>query len=158
MFVTVVSPNSLPPVFIFLPQISLPPFFSLSTFVLSLCNFMADLNFGAPSFSLGLDLDFDSDPSTSPPKESLPKPDEQSSIKSKFKTFQDEDEDEDFQLHGTLDPDPPSALKRLRRRPRTPPPPPISRQEFAQILNVEDEIEDFSSQEERGKGERILVL
>lgn len=117
---------------------------------------MADLDFGAPSFSLGLDLDldldldFDSAPSTSPPKQSLPKSDEHSSIKSNFPTL----EDEDFELQETPDPDPP-VLKRLRRRPRTPPPLPISPQKSAQLLNAEDEIEDFSSQEDRAKGEKI---
>lgn len=112
---------------------------------------MADLDFGAPSFSLGLDLDldFDSAPSTSPPKQSLPKSDEHSSIKSNFPTL----EDEDFQLQETPDPDPPPVLKRLRRRPRTPPPLPISPQKSAQLLNAEDEIEDFSSQEDRAKDE-----
>ncbi|KAJ8622011.1 hypothetical protein MRB53_030540 [Persea americana] len=131
-----------------------PQNFPVSVLFPSLCNSMADLDFGAPSFSLGLDLDldldldFDSAPSTSPPKQSLPKSDEHSSIKSNFPTL----EDEDFELQETPDPDPP-VLKRLRRRPRTPPPLPISPQKSAQLLNAEDEIEDFSSQEDRAKDE-----
>ncbi|KAI8526949.1 hypothetical protein RHMOL_Rhmol12G0038500 [Rhododendron molle] len=104
--------------------------------------------FEPPSFSLGLDFDLDSEPQTIVPKDP-PFPKQPSSNPS-FRLIEDND---DFEI-----PDPPQTLKRLRRGP-------LSESSFAEAVvaqkwelvemgcnNIDDEIEEFSSQEDRHRG------
>ncbi|XP_068669366.1 uncharacterized protein [Aristolochia californica] len=105
---------------------------------------MAD--FGGPSFSLGLDLDFDYHPNATCADEAIPEWAPNSS------------DDEDGVNIDTLNPDqedanPPPSLKRLKRGPATQLPAAVSR-ESVQRSNLDDEIEDFSSEEEQIRGER----
>ncbi|KAI8550809.1 hypothetical protein RHMOL_Rhmol06G0136500 [Rhododendron molle] len=101
--------------------------------------------FEPPSFSLGLDFDLDFEPQTIVPKDP-PFPKQPSSNPS-FRLIKDND---DFEIS-----DPPQTLKRLRRGP-------LSESSFAEAVvaqkwelvemgcnNIDDEIEEFSSQEDR---------
>ncbi|XP_077221251.1 uncharacterized protein LOC143854983 isoform X1 [Tasmannia lanceolata] len=109
---------------------------------------MAD--FTAPSFSLGIDLDFDSNPIG----ETVRKSAAESSSNVSVWTFED---DGDFDPE-TLDPDllleeeeedPPPVLKRLRRGAMASS---SGMGEPVKLPNVNDEIEEFSSQEDRCRG------
>lgn len=88
----------------------------------------------APSFSLGIDFDLDSEPQFDGPPPDPPivlPPSNPVNISPKF------DHDDDFQSPGP-DPDTRPTLKRLRRGPTAPKP-------QVTWCNVDDEIEDFSS-------------
>lgn len=118
---------------------------------------MADLDFGAPSFSLGLDLDFDSNPViTSPTKDPLTKSPRQSSINSIHPIIEN-DEDFHFQTEEAPDPGPPSVLKRLRRGSSSSSSvthsPAVSRIELLRPSIADEDIEEFSSQEDPQRDE-----
>lgn len=105
---------------------------------------MADYDFEPPSFSLGLDFDLESEPQTTPPPEPIPQPAKRPSTAPSLRTIQ-EDDDDDFEFVVRVS-DPPRALKRLRLGP---PIRPTSEVEFEdRRCNVDDEIEDFSSDED----------
>nr|DAD20505.1 TPA_asm: hypothetical protein HUJ06_021968 [Nelumbo nucifera] len=106
-------------------------------------------DFTAPSFSLGLDLDFDSEPQTAPIEASPSQEVPETSNNASFETFQD---DGDFQLPA-LDPglqseDPPPRLKRLKRGPATQLSRVFDKQPAPPYLGFDDDIEEFSSQED----------
>ncbi|XP_077221252.1 uncharacterized protein LOC143854983 isoform X2 [Tasmannia lanceolata] len=114
---------------------------------------MAD--FTAPSFSLGIDLDFDSNPIG----ETVRKSAAESSSNVSVWTFED---DGDFDPE-TLDPDllleeeeedPPPVLKRLRRGAMASS---SGMGEPVKLPNVNDEIEEFSSQEDRCRDEYSTI-
>lgn len=99
--------------------------------------------FEPPSFSLGFDFDLDSEPQTTATID--PSFSKRSSTNPSFRLIE---EDDDFEI-----PDPPRTLKRLRRGT---PPESSSAAVAAQKLesvemcgNVDDDIEEFSSQEDR---------
>ncbi|XP_019193016.1 PREDICTED: uncharacterized protein LOC109187294 [Ipomoea nil] len=115
-------------------------------------------DFEAPSFSLGLDLDLDSEPNSTPaPVPSLKRA-------KKFPATQNlrtiaEDDDDDFELPGPGPvpncTDPPLKLKRLRRGSTSCKPTPAAENRNVKEetwRDVEDEIEEFSSQEDRPEG------
>ncbi|XP_052208609.1 uncharacterized protein LOC127812261 [Diospyros lotus] len=112
---------------------------------------MAD--FQAPSFSLGLDFDLDSEPQTAPAKNpSSPQQPPPSSIGRSFLPV----EDDDVVLYTPTrgqdepDPDPPRTLKRIRRGLASDPASAARSREPAEPWrDVGDEIEEFSSQEDR---------
>ncbi|CAN4104028.1 unnamed protein product [Withania somnifera] len=105
---------------------------------------MAD--FELPSFSLGLDFDIDSEPqSTVLPKASV-----------SLRTIKEIDEDDDFEFPKT-DPDPkysdpPRSLKRLRRGSVSKSEPAAQKLKLGDTwCNVDDDIEEFSSQDDEPK-------
>lgn len=107
---------------------------------------MAD--FEPPSFSLGLDFDLDSEPqSTVPPKPSV-------SLRT-IKEVVDDDDDFEFPVldTGPQVSDPPtSSLKRLRRGSISKSEPAAQKLKLGETwCNVDDDIEDFSSQEDEPK-------
>ncbi|OVA11477.1 hypothetical protein BVC80_9009g3 [Macleaya cordata] len=106
---------------------------------------MAD--FGAPSFSLGLDLDFESE--NPPEEEPACEPPPEHSIDVSSQSFE---EDEHIQEQ-TLKPniqveDSPPILKRLRRGPSSQSSGVQKREPMFISSTVDDDIEDFSSQED----------
>ncbi|PON91999.1 Rho GTPase-activating protein [Trema orientale] len=109
---------------------------------------MADCE--APSFSLGFDFGFESEPQVAVEEHSvLPKPaPDTPGIDPSDRTPIDGDDDEKFG-HEVADsdpetgPDPPRVLKRLRRGP-----PQLREMPPASCCNGEEEIEEFSSQED----------
>nr|GMC72455.1 Rho GTPase-activating protein like [Ipomoea batatas] len=112
---------------------------------------MAD--FEPPSFSLGLDDDLDSEPNSIPVP--IPSPKRAKRFPVSLRTIA-EDNDDDFELPGPgPDPkctDPPPTLKRLRRGPTSCKPTPAAENlnvKEEKLRDVEDEIEEFSSQEDR---------
>nr|GMC76542.1 Rho GTPase-activating protein like [Ipomoea batatas] len=119
---------------------------------------MAD--FEPPSFSLGLDDELDSEPNSTPAPIPSPKRAKRFPATHSLRTIaEDNDNDDDFELPGPgPDPkctDPPPTLKRLRRGPTSckPTPAPENRNVKEETWrNVEDEIEEFSSQEDRPEG------
>nr|GMC74546.1 Rho GTPase-activating protein like [Ipomoea batatas] len=120
---------------------------------------MAD--FEPPSFSLGLDDELDSEPNSTPVP--IPSPKRAKRFPASLRTIA-EDNDDDFELPGPgPDPkctDPPPTLKRLRRGPTSckPTPPPENRNvKEEKWRDVEDEIEEFSSQEDRPEGHPKIV-
>nr|GMC75493.1 Rho GTPase-activating protein like [Ipomoea batatas] len=115
---------------------------------------MAD--FEPPSFSLGLDDDLDSEPNSTPAP--IPSPKRAKGFPASLRTIA-EDNDDDFELPGPgPDPkrtDPPATLKRLRRGPTSCKPTPAAENRNAKEekwRDAEDEIEEFSSQEDRSEG------
>lgn len=114
---------------------------------------MAD--FEPPSFSLGLDFDLDSEPqSTVPPKPSV-------SLRT-IKEVVDDDDDFEFPVldTGPQVSDPPtSSLKRLRRGSISKSEPAAQKLKLGETwCNVDDDIEDFSSQEDEPKGKRLHLF
>ncbi|XP_060189411.1 uncharacterized protein LOC132618369 [Lycium barbarum] len=104
---------------------------------------MAD--FGAPSFSLGLEFDIDSEPQSTV----LPKP------PINLQTINEFDDDFESPKTGNDPPvsDPPRSLKRLRRGSVSKPEPPAQKLKLGKEAwcNVDDDIEEFSSQEDEPK-------
>ena len=92
-------------------------------------------DFSAPSFSLGLDLDIE---------------EEEPSIPNQSNQEEEEEDLESGEAPDSDDLEEPQrpVLKRLRRGP--PPPPPKTTSAFADEgnVNLDDDIEDFSSQED----------
>lgn len=121
---------------------------------------MAD--FAPPSFSLGFDLDLDSEPQTSPRPETSTsynvKPAKRTSAGAPplLSNKDGDDDDDDFETptmgFGPKVSDPPQTLKRLCRRPTLPARNEESKEDW---FNVDDEIEEFSSQEGPPTGEKI---
>ncbi|KAH0744400.1 hypothetical protein KY290_032393 [Solanum tuberosum] len=111
-------------------------------------SFSLGLDFEPPSFSLGLDFDLDSEPQSTV----LPKP----SVS--LRTINEvDDDDDDFEFPKLVtDPqvsDPPSSLKRLRRGSISKSEPVAQKLKLGETwCNVDDDIEDFSSQEDEPKG------
>lgn len=107
-------------------------------------SFSLGLDFEPPSFSLGLDFDLDSEPQSTV----LPKPSVSLTINEV-----DDDDDDDFEFPKLVtDPqvsDPPSSLKRLRRGSISKSEPAAQKLKLGETwCNVDDDIEDFSSQED----------
>ncbi|KAJ4976954.1 hypothetical protein NE237_002060 [Protea cynaroides] len=112
--------------------------------------------FEAPSFSLGIDVDFDSESRVVPGEELVCKQAPESSSNVSFQVHADDD---DFQYQ-TLNTvihieDSPPVLKRLKRGPATQLPAVGKPQSVQSSLDLDDDIEEFSSQEERRKGEAV---
>ncbi|XP_042516966.1 uncharacterized protein LOC122091187 [Macadamia integrifolia] len=107
-------------------------------------------DFEAPSFSLGIDLDFDSEPRAVPREESACKQASESSSNVSFEVLGD---DYGFQFQ-TLE-YPPPVLKRLKRGPATQLPAVSKGQPVRPSLDVDDDIEELSSQEEPRRGETV---
>lgn len=112
---------------------------------------MAD--FTAPSFCLGLDFDLDSEPQITVKKDSSPKPARQPSTSANLLPTVEEFGNDDFESP-TVGPgpevsDPPRTLKRLRRGPT-----PVAQKPDPVVswCKVDDEIEEFSSQEDKCRG------
>ncbi|XP_004244123.1 uncharacterized protein [Solanum lycopersicum] len=110
-------------------------------------SFSLGLDFEPPSFSLGLDFDLDSEPQSTV----LPKP----SVNLRtIKEVVDDDDDFEFPKLVT-DPqvsDPTSSLKRLRRGSISKSEPVAQKLKLGETwCNVDDDIEDFSSQEDEPK-------
>ncbi|XP_043688940.1 uncharacterized protein LOC122639951 [Telopea speciosissima] len=113
-------------------------------------------DFEAPSFSLGIDVDFDSETRAIPREESVCK---QATESSSNVTFQFLEEDDDFQVQN-LDPvihteDSHPVLKRLKRGPATQLPAVGKPQPTQSSMDFDDDIEEFSSQEELRRGETV---
>ncbi|CAH9120052.1 unnamed protein product [Cuscuta epithymum] len=119
--------------------------------------------FEAPSFSLGLDFELDSQPIRTPSPLPSPKPSPKHTKRflptQNLRTIEDDDDDDDFESPvPSIEPkctEPPLTLKRLRRGPTSNKP--TSGVENWDIkegtwCDVEDEIEDFSSEEDRPAG------
>lgn len=105
---------------------------------------MEDFDFDPPSFSLGLDLDLQSEPETAHPPDPIPQPAKRPSTAANLRTIE-EDDDDDFESPVRVS-EPPRALKRLRLGPKARPPPVGPKVEYEdRRCNVDDEIEDFSS-------------
>ncbi|KAK4439800.1 hypothetical protein Salat_0314900 [Sesamum alatum] len=119
---------------------------------------MADYDFEPPSFSLGLDFDLHSEPHPAPPPDPLLRPAKRHSTAVNLRTIL-EDGDDDFgspvRVSDSSVSDPPPALKRLRRGP-TAQPTSQSRKTDSEgaPCNVDDEIEEFSSEEDWPGGNR----
>ncbi|KAL0306372.1 UNVERIFIED_CONTAM: hypothetical protein Sradi_6054500 [Sesamum radiatum] len=107
---------------------------------------MADYDFEPPSFSLGLDFDLHSEPHP-PTTDSLLRPAKRRPTAVNLRTIVEDSED-DFEspvrVSDSHVSDPPPALKRIRRGPTS-----QSRKMDSEgaPCNVDDEIEDFSSEE-----------
>ncbi|CAA3020025.1 Hypothetical predicted protein [Olea europaea subsp. europaea] len=107
---------------------------------------MADFDFEPPSFSLGLDFDLDSGPGPEPSPQQATFPSTTANLPPT------EVEDDDFEsLVKVPVPDPPRAHKRLRCGPK------VEEENIKPkkntCRNVDDEIEDFSSEEDRPPGD-----
>ncbi|KAL2245314.1 uncharacterized protein LOC105174861 isoform X2 [Sesamum indicum] len=119
---------------------------------------MADYDFEPPSFSLGLDFDLHSEPHPTPPPDSLLRPAKRRPTAVNLRTIVEDSED-DFEspvrVSDSHVSDPPPALKRLCRGP-TVQPTSQSRKTDSEgaPCNVDDEIEDFSSEEDWPRGIR----
>lgn len=123
---------------------------------------MAD--FEAPSFSLGLDVELDSEPNSTPVPVPSPKRAKRFPATQSLRTIA-EDDDDDFESpvsgpdpKGT---DPPLTLKRLRRGSTSCKPTPAADNRNVKEetwRDVEDEIEEFSSQEDRPQGKKISAF
>ncbi|KAL0399228.1 UNVERIFIED_CONTAM: hypothetical protein Sradi_2266100 [Sesamum radiatum] len=117
---------------------------------------MADYDFEPPSFSLGLDFDLHSEPQPTPPPDSLLRPAKRRPTAVNLRTIVEDSED-DFEspvrVSDSHVSDPPPALKRLRRGP-TAQLTSQSRKTDSEgaPCNVDDEIEDFSSEEDWPRG------
>ncbi|KAL0362822.1 UNVERIFIED_CONTAM: hypothetical protein Scaly_1237400 [Sesamum calycinum] len=115
---------------------------------------MADYDFEPPSFSLGLDFDLHSEPHPTPPPDSLLRPAKRRPTAVNLRTIVEDSED-DFEspvrVSDSHVSDPPPALKRIRRGPTS-----QSRKMDSEgaPCNVDDEIEDFSSEEDWPRGNR----
>ncbi|KAM7498877.1 hypothetical protein LguiA_023291 [Lonicera macranthoides] len=124
---------------------------------------MAD--FAPPTFSLGLDFDLDSEPQTTTLREEDPSPKSspQSSTFPTLPTIQDF-VDDDFESRSmALDPEAseqPRTLKRLRRGSTNEPPSVAQKLEESVDLwgNVDDDIEEFSSQEDAHRANEPLPM
>uniref|UniRef100_A0A5B7BP72 Uncharacterized protein n=1 Tax=Davidia involucrata TaxID=16924 RepID=A0A5B7BP72_DAVIN len=114
---------------------------------------MAD--FEPPSFSLGLDLDFDLEAQHTVREDPSCKQAQQPSTSASFPTIE---EDDDFESP-TMDPHPKvsdrsQTLKRLRRGPTTEPISATRKRESVELrCNVDDDIEELSSQEDQRKAD-----
>ncbi|XP_042519080.1 uncharacterized protein LOC122092849 [Macadamia integrifolia] len=113
-------------------------------------------DFEAPSFSLGIDVDFDSESRAVPREDLVCRQGPESLSNVSFQVFEDDD---DFQVQN-LDPvihteDSPPVLKRLKRGPATQLPAVNKPQPTKSSLDVDDDIEEFSSQEEIRRGETV---
>ncbi|KAL0443378.1 UNVERIFIED_CONTAM: 1-acyl-sn-glycerol-3-phosphate acyltransferase [Sesamum latifolium] len=117
---------------------------------------MADYDFEPPSFSLGLDFDLHPEPQPTPPPDSLLRPAKKRPTAVNLRTIVEDSED-DFEspvrVSDSHVSDPPPALKRLRRGP-TAQPTSQSRKTDSEgaPCNADDEIEDFSSEEDWPRG------
>ncbi|KAJ4981395.1 hypothetical protein NE237_032232 [Protea cynaroides] len=113
-------------------------------------------DFEAPSFSLGIDLDFDSEPTAVPHEGSVSKQASEFSSNVSFQLLEEDDglqnQPLDLGLHIE---DPPSVLKRLKRGPASTSPAGSKRQPVQSQLDVDDGIEEFSSQEVLRTGETV---
>lgn len=123
---------------------------------------MAD--FAPPTFSLGLDFDLDSEPQTTTLREEDPSPKAppQASTSPTLRTIQDFVGDDFESPPMALDPEasePPRTLKRLRRGPTNEPPLVAQKLEESVDLwgNVDDDIEEFSSQEDTHRGTNFVL-
>ncbi|XP_058094193.1 uncharacterized protein LOC131240136 [Magnolia sinica] len=105
-------------------------------------------DFAAPSFSLGIDFD---------PDESLHQPSTETPINVSSQSVKDDSEDDrDFHPE-TLDPDLPPVLKRLKRGSPVPSSAISEKQSPHELSNADDDIEEFSSQEDRQKEEHLSI-
>lgn len=108
---------------------------------------MADFDFEPPSFSLGLDFDLQSDPQRTPQVDPVLRPAKRPSNAANLRTI--ENDDDDFESPVRVS-NPPPALKRLRRGPTVRPGRKAESEDPP--CNVDDEIEDFSSEEDWPRG------
>lgn len=112
---------------------------------------MADYDFEPPSFSLGLDLDLHSEPQHTPPPDPLFQPAKRPLTSANLGTVE-EDGDDDFESPVRVS-DPPRAFKRLRRGTTARLASEDPKVEYEdRRRNVDDEIEDFSSEEDWPRG------
>lgn len=116
-------------------------------------------DFEPPSFSLGIDVDFDSEPRAVLREDPVCKQAPESSSNVSFQVFEDDD---DFQVQN-LDPvihaeDSPPVLKCLKRGPATQLPAVGKSLPTQSSLDFDDDIEEFSSQEELRRGRNTLFL
>ncbi|XP_057809812.1 uncharacterized protein LOC131024324 isoform X2 [Salvia miltiorrhiza] len=111
---------------------------------------MAYYDFEPPSFSLGLDFDL-SQPQTTPPPDPIPQPAKRPSSAPNLRPIEEEDDD-DFECPVRVS-EPPRALKRLRRVTTARPRPPSQEPKVDyKDQCVDDDIEDFSSDEDSLRG------
>ncbi|CAK9175503.1 unnamed protein product [Ilex paraguariensis] len=102
----------------------------------------------------GLDLDFDFDVSTTLREDFRPQQARQSSTATALPTIEEDDNDFQSPMVGS-DPqvsDPPRSYKRLRRGSTSQPTPNVRKRESVDSCKVDDDIEEFSSQEDRHRG------
>ncbi|KAH6822792.1 hypothetical protein C2S53_017088 [Perilla frutescens var. hirtella] len=107
---------------------------------------MADYDFEPPSFSLGLDFDLEPEPQITPPPDPIPQPAKRPSTAPNLRTIV-EDDDDDFEFPVRVS-DPPRALKRLRLGLGSAARPTSEVDYEDRRCNVDDDIEDFSSDED----------
>ncbi|KAL1556008.1 hypothetical protein AAHA92_11679 [Salvia divinorum] len=111
---------------------------------------MADFDFEPPSFSLGLDFDL-SQPQITPPPDPIPQSAKRPSSAPNLRPIE-EDDDDDFQCPIRVS-EPPRVFKRLRRQITARPPPlPEEPKVEGKDQCADDDIEDFSSDEDYSRG------